>query len=251
MRLDSDSLAKGEIYYWIAAIAVILLIAVYIRYYYSQRIDVGISFAGPRNESTYIYQKANMTIYVMNNGSAFSDFDLGVMVNGNLSNIYNISLAAGKEARLTYTHTFGDAGIYNFTVVGDPAGLYALANRNSARAEVSYTVLPVVPADPASLLPGGSDYIYAANMSPLGYAFAAYLYSNYSIGQLGLPGPSASSAFLYPILNLTRSDIANISYAGAEYRKGRAFSLWFSGYVSPSITNVAASALNLSAKNVG
>lgn len=243
-------MAKGEIYYWIAAIAVILLIAVYIRYYYNQRIDVGISFAGPENNSVYIYQKANMTIYVINNGSAFSDFDLGVMINGNLSNIYNISLAAGKEAKLTYTHTFGSVGIYNFTVVGDPAGLYGLANRNSARAQVSYRVMPSDPADPASLLPRGSTNAYAANMSALGYAFASYLYANYSVGQLGISGPEASAAFLYPILNLTRSDVANISYAGAVYPKGEAFSLWFSGYVNPSIINVAAEALNLTTKNV-
>ncbi len=240
---------KGEIYYWIAGIVIILAIALYVRYYYSQKLDIGISFSGSVNKAAYEYQMENLSLYVVNNGSDVKDFDLGIMVNGNLSKIYNVTLGSGKETEIQFSYTFDSPGKYNFTAIGDPAGLYTLADRNSARSSVQINVTGPEKPYPAQLLPGNGSSLYSSNMSSLGYAVASYLSSNYSIGQVELSDIGPVNRFLGGILNLTGGYIANISYAGADYSDAKAYSLWLSGYVRPSVVAAAARALNLSIEN--
>lgn len=240
---------KGEIYYWIAGIVIILAVALYVRYYYSQQLDIGLSFSGSVQKTAYVYQKENVSLYVVNNGSDVNNFDLGILVNGNLSKIYNVTLASGKETEIQFSYTFDSPGKYNFTAVGDPARLYSLANRNRAISNVQINVSAPEKANPAQLLPGNGNGVYSSNMSSLGYAVASYLYSNYSIGQAGLSDIGPVNWFLGGILNITGRYIANISYAGSDYNGARAYSLWFSGFVNPSVVEAAARALNLSIEN--
>ncbi len=240
---------KGEIYYWIVGIVIIFAVALYIRYYYSQRLDVELDFSGNIQKAAYVYQKANVSLYVTNNGSDVKGFDLGIMVNGNLSKIYNVTLASGKETEIQFSYTFDSPGEYNFTAIGDPARLYSLVDRSGARSSVQINVSGPEKPDPSLLLPGGGIETYSSNMSSLGYAVASYLHSNYSLGQVGLSDIGPVNNFLGGILNITGGYIANISYAGADYSRAKAYSLWFSGYVSPSVVDAAAKALNLTFEN--
>lgn len=240
---------KGEIYYWIAAAVIILAAALYVRYYYTPGINVSLEFSAGTPANVYVYQKAGLSLDVINGGSAIRDFDVGIMINGNLTGVYNVTLAAGKETVIQLSHTFQQPGVYNFTAVGDPARLYNLVDRSEAEDSVAINVLGPETPDPAAMLPSNATSVYSSNMSSLGYAVASYLYGNYSVEQTGLSDIPAVDAFMYPILNLTSGYIANISYAGADYPGGKAYSLWFSGYVSPKIIGVAAQSLNLSITN--
>lgn len=238
-----------EIYYWIVFVVVIAAAALYFRYYYTPGINISLGFAPGIQKTAYVYQKVTLPVEVFNNGSSIKGFEVGVLINGNLSGVYNITLSGGKETLVQLSHTFGSPGTYNFTVVGDPAMLYNLADRSRASTSAVITILNTATPDPASLLPKNPSSIYAANMTALGYAVSSYISGNYSVPQLGLSQIPQANGLLYPLLTLASSYIANVSYAGANYNNSRAFSLWVSGYISPSIVAASAQAFNLTITN--
>lgn len=238
-----------EIYYWIIFIVIIIAGALAFKYYYRPAIDIGLSFSSAQQGSAYSYQQISLPLVVVNNGSAVKDFDVGIVLNGNLTGVYNVTLSSGKETIIDLTHTFTSPGVYNFTAVGDPGKLYNLADRSRATTSVVVNVLPPVAPDPASLLPDNATFVYASNMTSLGYVVASYLERNYSIGQFNLSDMASVNSYFNPILELTSSYIANLSYAGASYANGNAFSLWFSGYVNPVIIGDGAQSMNLSYSN--
>ncbi|HUB92679.1 MAG TPA: CARDB domain-containing protein [Candidatus Saccharimonadales bacterium] len=238
-----------EIFYWIIFVVVIVAAALYLRYYYAPGINVGLGFAPGTNTTAYVYQKVTLPVEVVNNGSSIIGFEVGVLINGNLTGVYNVSLEGGKETLIQLSHTFSSPGVYNFTVVGDPAKLYNLEDRNKAVGSVVVNVLnPETPA-PATLLEPGATALYSSNMSALGYAVSSFININYSVGQLGISDIGPVNAFFYPLLTFTSSYLANISYAGADYANGKEVSVWMSGYVNPSIISVSAQGLNLTFTN--
>ncbi len=240
---------KNEIYYWVALIAIVIAAALAFRYYYSPSINIGLGFSKGIPSSVYQYQKVTLPLFVYNNGSEIKGFDIGILINGNLSGVYNVSLAGGKETEIDISHSFGASGNYNFTAVADPAKLYNVNDRAKATASFMVDVRnPVAPA-PASLLPSNAVALYAANMTPIGYAVAAYLAENYSLGQMSLSDMPVVTGFLKSLLDLTGSYVANVSYAGADYNNSRAYSLWFSGYLRPTVVGVLAQAMNLTYSN--
>ena len=238
-----------EIYYWIIFAVVIVAGALLIRSYYKAQMNVSISFSPETPSTAYVYQKVSLPLVVVNNGTAVKDFEIGILLDGNLTGVYNVTLAGGKETQIDLTHTFTAPGEYNLTAVGDPAKLYNLADRSKATGSFVVDVLGASKADPASLLPKNATYLYSANLDPLGYVVTSYLYQNYSLVQFALSDIPSVNSFLSPLLHLTSGYTENFSYAGADYKKGKAYSLWFSGYVSPAIIAVGAQTVNLTTTN--
>jgi hypothetical protein len=245
-----DVLMKGEIYYWIALVAAICIVAVYLRYYYNPAIDVTIKFSPYSQNATYLYQKGLFNLTVINNGADIRHFNVGVYIDGNLSSVYNISLGSGKRTTLQVSHYFTDAGPYNFTAIGDPARLFNVANRQNARSSLDVKVLPPVTPDPEELLPANQTYSYTANRTLLGYVISSYLSDNYSMPVFNISDIGSVNSFLDPLLTIAASYITNMSSAGADYSDGKAFSLWISGSISSSILAPAAEALSLNESNM-
>lgn len=242
---------KGEIYYWIALIVVIFAVALYLRYYYSPAINVTVKFApSSQNQTYYIGQRAAFNITVINNGAAIRYFNIGLYIDGNLTTVYNVSLGQGKQTVLEEVYSFPTSGPYNFTAIGDPAKLYNVADRDNARSSINLNVLAPVQADPQGLLPENQTYTYLANRTVLGYEVSSYLGSSYGMPIFNLSDISRVNSFFTPLLGITTSYITNMSSAGADYSNSKAFSLWISGQLSPSILTPAAQALSLNESNM-
>lgn len=239
---------KGEIYYWIIFLLIVVGAALYLRYYYKPGINISLNFSASPT-GLYQYQKAVLNLTVTNKGSAVKDFDLGIYMNNSLLTAYNITLGSGKQTLIQFNHTFSAPGTFTFSAIGDPADLYNVVNRQSARSNAQITILPIATPNPASLLPANAITVYSSQTTAFGYGVATYLNSNYNVKQLELSNISSLNLFLYPILNQTSSYIANLSSAGGDYAHSEVYSLWISGEISPLIFGVAAQGKGLNYTN--
>lgn len=239
---------KKEIYYWIVLIVIILAAALYVRLNYNPPISISLNFSSSGSNTTiYQYQQDTLNLQVLNNGPTVKGLPVGLSLNGNLTDIYNISLPTGKGTIIKITHTFGNPGSYNFTAETDPTKLYG--NINQASTSITVTVLPPANATPQKMLPVNQTGFYASNMTILGYGISSYLNKNYSVSQTRLSNISPLNLFMDRLFTIGGSYIENISVAGAEYNNGNGLSLWFDGYLKPSIIGVAAQAENLTVSN--
>jgi hypothetical protein len=241
-----------EMYYWLALIVVILAVALYIRYYNNPGINVSLSFL-PNQGTVYAYQRITLPLVVTNNGGSIKDFDVGLYINGNLSKVYNVTLSQGKQATFDIVYSFGNPGNYNFTATGDPAKLYNVADRSAASSSVNVYAANETPPAPESMLPPNASRVYSVNMvGKYGYVVPTQLGAYYNLTGFSLSDISSVNTFLYPLLNETvlANYVANVSYAGADYASGKAFSIWISGYLDPSIIEEAAVGVRLNASSV-
>lgn len=239
---------KKEIYYWIVLIVIILGTAFYVRLNYNPKTSVSLNFSSSASNTTiYQYQQATLELQVLNNGPTVKGLTVGLSLNGNLTDIYNVSLPTGKGTMIKITHTFGTPGIYNFTAETDPTKLYN--NINQASTSITVSVLPPEKAEPQTLLPANQTDFYASNMTILGYGISSYLNKNYSVSQTKLSNILPVNIFMDRLFTIGGSYIENISTASAEYNNGRGLSLWFDGYLKPSIIGVSAQAENLTVSN--
>lgn len=241
---------KREIYYWAVLIIVILAAALYVRFNSHPQISVMLNFTSAVPNSTiYQYQKATLSLQVSNLGPTVRDLPISIIINGNLTSVYNVSLSQGKGTIVELSHTFSSPGEYNFTAEADPANLYNLANRNKATSSEMITVLTPATPTPQKLFPGNSIVFYHSNMTSLGYEISSYLDTNYSVGQMQLSDLVLVNNFMYRIFEIGGSYIANFSSAGADYNGSKGYSIWFDGYLEPSVINAAAQAENLTVTN--
>ncbi len=241
---------KREIYYWIVLIIVILAAALYVRFNYHPQTSVMLNFTSAVPNSTiYQYQKATLSLQVSNLGPTVRDLPISIIINGNLTSVYNVSLSQGKGTIIEISHTFSTPGGYNFTAEADPAKLYDLANRNKAISSEMITVLAPATPSPQKLLPGNSTGFYHSNMTSLGYEISSYMDTNYSVDQMQLSNLVLVNNFMYRLFRIGGSYIANFSSAGSDYNGSKGYSMWFDGYLEPSVITAAAQAENLTAIN--
>ncbi len=244
---------KKEIYIWTAVIVVILAVALYFRYFYQPLLSVALSIGGGSTAHLYPYQKATFDINVFNNGSsAIANLSLGVIVNGNLSTLYKVTLPAGKQTTITYNYSPTKAGNYSISVVADPGKLYNLADRSKTQVNASISVIAAENATPSELLPKqnmtSSRQAFLTNGA---YLLGTYLFDQFNVSSFRLTGNGQIDVFLKPVLNLTSYYIRNISVAEANYSgNASVYSIWIKGYLSPNIFSAATIGSSLSTTNV-
>ncbi|MDE1874138.1 MAG: hypothetical protein KGI04_03410 [Candidatus Micrarchaeota archaeon] len=242
-----------EIYIWVAVILAIVSVALYFRYFYQPAVSIALGLSPSSQPALYPYQKAAFEINVFNNGSsAISNMSLGVVINGNLSTLYKVTLPAGKQTSIAFNYSPTAAGSYNISVVADPGRLYNIADRSHSSAGASIAVLAAENATPSALLPKDNISSFRqATVTNGAYLLGTYLYDQFNISTFTLTGNGQVNAFLKPILNLTADYIRNISVAEADYLgNGSVYSVWIKGYISPSIFAAATTGSALSTVNV-
>ncbi|MDE1855061.1 MAG: hypothetical protein KGH57_01950 [Candidatus Micrarchaeota archaeon] len=245
---------RREVYLWAVLIVAIAAVAFYFRFFYQPTISIALGISPAANAQIYPYQKSQFDINVFNNGSnAVSNMSLGVLVNGNLTTLYKVTLPAGKQATIIFNYSPTLPGSYAISVVADPSKLYNIGDRSHSQAYASLSVLVPENASPSSLLPKSNITLFRhATLTNGAYLLGSYLYDQFNVSTFTLTGNRQLDAFLKPIFNLTSYYIKNMSVGEANYsNNGSAvYSIWVKGYLSPSIFSAATIGSHLSTANV-
>lgn len=245
---------KGEVYLWVCLIAAIAAIAFYFRFFYQPLISLTLGISPAAQPQIYPYQKAQFSIEVFNNGTnAITNMSLGVVVNGNLTTLYKVTLPAGKQTTILYNYSPTTAGSYTIGVVADPSKLYNIVDRSHSQAYTSLSVLQAQSAAPSSLLPKANITSFRqATLTSGAYLMGSYMHDHFNVSLFELTRNGQIDQFLKPIFNLTSYYIKNVSMAEANYSNNdsAAYSIWVRGYLSPSIFSAATLGSSLSTVNV-
>jgi hypothetical protein len=245
---------KREVYLWILLLAVIAVGALYYRYSYQPTLSIEVSMnSSGAGSVSYPYQNARLPISVYNNGgSPIRNMSVGLFVNGNLTTLYKITLPAGKQTTIPFNYTPSKPGTYNITAVADPDNLYAISDRAATKSGAVLRVKIPENATPYALLP--SNGLLSRKdiaLSNLGYAESMSLYDRYNASEFAVIDDPQVNGYIEPVLNLTAYYINRIYASDAVYENGdRAYSLWISGYLGPSIFGVAATGRGLVPRNI-
>lgn len=242
---------KNEWIFWALLVIVVVLFSLYLKLNSTSTIGmfVGIS-NNVGNNLLYPFQRVIIPINVTNTGSsAITNVVFTIKINGNTSTSYQLTIPVGKNVNIQYNFTPKVAGMYNISVVADPADIYQIANRNNAHNSTFINVSMAQNAMPYLLLPNRN----VTSSGSLDLGRAGFLASSFIYQTYGIPSFAPTSkydAFVFSVLNLTQQYVRNVSTAYAGYANGDyAYSVWTSGYLSPRIMGVAASAKGYQAIN--
>ncbi len=241
---------RKEIFYWVALFAVVLAVALYIRYFSSPTLSirVGFSRSAASYGTVYPYQKLVFNVSLNNTGSSeISDMGVDVLLNGNTTYVYGVTIPQGRSTSVSFNYTPSAPGAYNFTVVADGGRLYNLADRQAASSTETIDVADPANGSAYTTLPAGNILSRSSlNMDAAGFFYYSYLDSTYNLSKFKITTMPGLRSFIYPLLEVASPDIVNISSATAEYAGGAAASsIWIRGYVAPQIVGVGAEGLNL------
>ena len=207
------------------------------------KIDVSLKLSSSNTSYIYPYQSAFRPVVITNYGSKeFRDLGVGIFINGNLSEAYNVTMPQYNSTAINFSKEFTTPGTYNVTFVVDPSRLYDIENRSLTKASFTVVVQQPEAPDPASYLPANQLAESDSYMGSAGYLTASYLEDNYSV-DLQLSSIPIVNAFFSPLLNLTYSYIQGIYSADAVYSNSSAYSLWIQGSLGGNITAVWATGL--------
>ncbi len=250
---------KNEVYLWVALIAVIIVVALYFRFYSQPAISVKVGLARESSRSmaaVYPQQELFFNISVENTGSAqISDLGLSLLVNGNTTDVYDATVPPGKTAYISINYTPQSSGVYNMTVVADPGKLYNIQDRQSATATLDVPVSAMQGPDAyLSLPPGSTSYVGTENLDTLGFVWYSELEYNYNLSRFDIAGMPGLDAFGIA-LDYVGSYTDNMSIAHATYTNGSTvYSIWlnpgeYRDVLPADIIGIAAEGLNLSVDN--
>ncbi|MCL5427923.1 MAG: hypothetical protein M1321_01955 [Candidatus Marsarchaeota archaeon] len=214
-------------------------------------IDVSLGLVGSRVQHIYPYQQLTFEFTVSNRGNqAFRDLGIGVFINGNLTEAYNVTMPQHNSTAINFTDEFKTPGVFNVSFIADPSGLLLVSNRSAASVSSKVVVQPAGAPDPASDLPANQLSEQDSHMDSAGYLTSAYLKSEYGIKSLALTGIAPVDAFFGRMFNLTYNYTNAIYSADAGYANASAYSLWIQGSFIGNITAVWAKGLEARNKNV-
>ncbi len=238
-------------FYWVIFTAIVIVAALALRFYSNQQLGVYLNVSSITGNTVFPYQQLTFYVSVGNTGgSTISELPIEVLVNGNATTNYRVSIPVGKSTMFAFNYTPKKAGNYSIDVIADPGKLYNLADRSYSRANTTLSVFQAAKAQPSTYVSAngavsfGMERLNGAGIKLSG--FAAYNYQVYKPFVFSEEAPLVGS-----IINLTSDYLVNSSTAYAYYPNGASiYSTWLQGYLSPSIFEVASSAHNLVFSNV-
>ena len=176
---------KKEFYFWAMFFIAVAAAAIYFRYYYQPAIGVSVAFSANQSSfgSVYPFSELRLPVKVSNVGSAaFRNLSVSILVNGNLSSVYLVTMPPGKEATIYYNFTPEGSGAYNISAVADLGKVYNVQNRDSAKSTIRIFVEEPEAPRPYAVIPPGAVNFSSAQGSAAGLMTAEYIRSAYGIG---------------------------------------------------------------------
>ncbi len=231
-----------ELYLWIAFFVLIVLGALYFRYYYQPQISLNVTFTNTTTNAFYPYQRVSAPITVQNTGqSGISNLSFGLYINNNLTRTYKMSIPGGKEAIVNFNFTPVKSGSYMIAIKADPSLLYNIQNRKTSQASYSVAVSAPEIAEPDIAFSSngllGED---AYNITPSGYTLSIFLFNNSAASQFILTPSQQINSLMYPTLDVYYDYIQNIAVGHAYYKNASLVSIWIRGYLTPTALETAA-----------
>jgi len=242
-------------YALIVFFVLVVLVALYFRYYYQPGISLHVSFGTSSIQKVFPLEEVSIPIIINNTGSSgINEMGFEVLVKSNTNTTYNEStnykvvIPAKKEAILLFNFTPPEQGNYSIFAIADPAKFYNILDRSNAQATESIYVYPSQPAEAyASIVAKNLTYLTEINMSQSGSLIALYLYRNYSLPIFGYTDMNLPYTFFSSLITMTYSYIKQINVAYANYTNGSSiYSIWIKGYFNPDLIKVALEATNAS-----
>ncbi len=239
---------------WIIA-GIIIAILLIVMFYYNfvkqpQPISVNIKL-NSENTTIYPYQLIYATANITNTGKTdFKAVPFGVIYNGSLVDIYNISLPAGEHTLINFTQEPTAPGNYSLEVVVDPnQGSGTISNSSTIKTSIYFNVIPEENPKPAEILSNNNTYEKLQFQDGESYVVTSYLNKDYGLSIFSASDIPSINAFLTPILNLTYSYIKNIYSAEAIYKNSTVYSFWIQGPLTQNLFYQAAKGANLTVIN--
>ena len=233
-----------EVYYWIVFAAIIIIVALYIRSYYQPSIalSVRLNTSGLPSGAFYEYQNLQIPIVITNTGGGVvKDMSIGVVINGNTTTVYSVTVPVGKVAVIPFNYTPKTSGKFTIEAVADPGKLYKISDRADAQQQINVTVVSPEPEAAYSLLNSNGILSEGYANTTGGALPASYFYfNNFSIGQFAFSNNTALNNILYPAFDIAESYIHNVDFAYAHYNGSSMYSIWISGFISPELIKSAA-----------
>ena len=241
----------------IAWIIIIVVAAVAVSVIYlntlkgNSAIDVSLNVGVNNSLSVYPYQSITFPLNISNYGStAFEDLGLGIFINGNLTEAYNVTLPEHNSTIINFTEEFKSSGEFNVTFVTDPGKLLNIQNRSRTLTSRTVTVLAAGKPDPAENLPANQLSEKDFYMSGIGYLSVSYFKNTYGINSLELSALPSIDAFYEAMFNLTYNYTHSIYSAEATYKNATAYSIWMQGSLVGNFTAIWAKGLESANKNI-
>ncbi len=226
----------------------VVIVALYIRFTYQPPINLVVNISARRGE-VFPFELVSLPIEVSNIGSSnINGMGFSVLVNGNLSREYSLTIPSGKEALFYFNFTPQESGTYNITAIADPAKLYPLVNRKTAEATVLLNVAqPEALMSYAPISPKGLVFAEEANLTSYGSLLALYFAKNYSIPQLNYADLNLPYTLFSSLIALTYNYISRIGIAYGNYTNGSSvYSVWIQGSINENAVKSALEAVNAS-----
>ncbi|MFP3288907.1 MAG: CARDB domain-containing protein [Candidatus Micrarchaeota archaeon] len=226
----------------------VVVVALYIRFTYQPPVNLDLTLSSS-NSTIYPFQKAEVQISVDNIGSSnINGMGLEVLVNGNASREYSLTIPSGKEAVFYFNFTPNTYGIYNITAVADPAKLYPIIDRSKTIATTIINVkAPQALEAYAPISSNGLIYLKEANLTSVGALVATFLYYNYSINELNFADLNLPYTLFTSLIGIAHNYISDIGVAYANYSNGSSiYSIWLEGSINQNAILSALQAVNAS-----
>ncbi|MGC8479573.1 MAG: CARDB domain-containing protein [Candidatus Micrarchaeia archaeon] len=202
------------------------------------------------NTTVYPYQTIYASANIINTGNtSFSSVPFGLLYNGSLVEVYNISLPAGKYTQINFSKEALIPGKYQLKVVLDPIGNEQLSTTSTSENSLYVNILNPQNPMPYSLLSSNNSYEKFSNEAGDSYVVTSYLYNAYGLSVFRLSDIPAVTAFLSPIMNLTYSLLNKIYTAQATYKNSTVYSVWIQGPINQKIIYEAGKGANLTTYN--
>ncbi|MEM0200798.1 MAG: hypothetical protein QXD23_00105 [Candidatus Micrarchaeaceae archaeon] len=243
---------NDAVWIFVGIIIVVFLIGVF--YYSFMKPQQGISInmnINSHNSTVYPYQLIQATINITNTGkTAFRAVPFGVIYNGTLQDIYNISLPAGSHTQINFSKEALAIGNYSLEIILDPeGGSGIISNTSITKNSIEFKVIAAQKPNPTQILNSNNSYENLVFQNGESYVVTSYLDKQYGLSIFRASTIPAINAFLNPILNLTYSYIKNIYSAEAIYKNNTVYSVWIQGPLTQNIFYQAGIGANLTTEN--
>ncbi len=241
---------KKEALIWaILFFAVVVAVIIFKNSFSSPKLFVTLRFSNATT-SAYLYQNVPLHILISNKGNvAAKGINMGIFENGNLINIYNVTLPPNMSVTIPFNYTFSKPGSYVVLAEVDPGHLYNIANRSFSSIEINLTIKNPEETSSYGMLRQNSGFENYYLESPMGYLLSQYLYQRYGLKSFAFSSIPSLNRFFYSLLNYTTPYISNVSYAEASSKNNTKVAVWVDGYLSPRVIQAAAAGLGLNISN--